>query len=373
MGRVRVLWLIKGLGPGGAEHLLVRTACVADHDRFDYDAAYLLGRKDHLVGDLEHEGVSVHWLGVRTSQDPRWLVRLWRLHQQRRYDIVHVHSPLVAGAARLALRATARSPRPRLVSTEHNVWGSHARATRWLNAATCRLDDARLAVSEQVRNSMPPPLRTGVEVVVQGLLPDQVRAAAGARDRIRAEVGAGPADVLVVTVANLRRQKGYPDLLRAARQVLDQGLPVRFVAAGQGPQERELRALHAHLGLDERFRFLGYRPDALEVLAAGDVFVLASRHEGFPIALMEALVAGLPVVITDVGGAPQALSDREALVVPPGRPDRLAGAIQRLATDSDLRARMGAAATEAGARYDIRDACRQTEKRYLELAAATAP
>src|SRR5690606_35090833 len=117
---------------------------------------------------------------------------------------------------------------------------------------------------------------------------DALRAAAD-RDGVRRELGVPDHEVLVGTVANLRPQKGYPDLLRAAATVLDQAADVAFVAVGRGPQENELAALHRSLGLGDRFTLLGYRADAARLMSGFDVFCMASHHEGLPVALMEAL------------------------------------------------------------------------------------
>ena len=84
---------------------------------------------------------------------------------------------------------------------------------------------------------------------------------------------------------------------------------MRFLAAGQGPLEADVRAAAARLGLDERFRLLGYVEDTPALLGASDVFVLASRVEGLPIALLEAMAMGLPVVATAVGGTPKVVTD----------------------------------------------------------------
>src|ERR1044072_4743246 len=103
--RIRVLWLTKGLGPGGAERLLVSFAAVADRERFDLQAAYLLPWKDHLVADLAALDVPGVCLDGRRAVDLRWLARLRDVVRNRSIDIVHMHSPLVAAMARPALRA----------------------------------------------------------------------------------------------------------------------------------------------------------------------------------------------------------------------------------------------------------------------------
>src|SRR2546423_10985023 len=92
---IRVLWLIKGLGPGGAERLLISLAKVADHTRFRYEAAYLLRSRNRLALELESLGVSVVCLDSEGTRGRLWPFRLRQLVLDRKFDIVHVHSPLV--------------------------------------------------------------------------------------------------------------------------------------------------------------------------------------------------------------------------------------------------------------------------------------
>jgi len=101
MERLRVLWLIKGLGAGGAEQLLVSMAGARDRAIAEVDVAYLLPWKDALVPALAETGVNVTCLGVTNERDPRWALGLRRLIAERQYDVVHVHSPYAAGVVRL--------------------------------------------------------------------------------------------------------------------------------------------------------------------------------------------------------------------------------------------------------------------------------
>ena len=366
-GPIRVLSLVKGLGPGGAETLLVSMARVADHDRFTYTTAYVLPWKDTLVPRLHELGVQTHCLG-RGAGDLQWPRTLRRLLVTGRFDVVHVHSPLVAGVARLVVRTLPRARRPQVVSTEHNTWSSFALPTRLINALLFGGDAQRFAVSEEVRHSIWRPLRAGVEVLVHGLVVDDAVEARGRRAATRQALGVREDDILVGTVANYRPQKGYPDLLAAAASVVERVPQARVLAVGQGPLEAEIIARHAELGLGERFSLLGYRADVMDVLSACDVFALASLHEGFPIAVMEAMAMGVPVVATSVGGVPDAVVDGvNGLIVTPGRPAELADALVRMCSDHALRARC-AAHTAAGAAYDIRAAVTVMQDAYLDVA-----
>jgi glycosyltransferase involved in cell wall biosynthesis len=158
--------------------------------------------------------------------------------------------------------------------------------------------------------------------------------------------------------------------MAAARQVIDEDHDVVFLAVGQGPLEAELRRRHAELGLGERFRLLGYRSDATRVLVASDMFALASLHEGYPLAVMEALAAGLPVVRHRCRRRSRG-DPRWGRGV--RRPQRAAGtagrAVSRLLVDGDLRGRMAAAAGVRGRAFDIRGPVARTEEIYRTAAA----
>jgi glycosyltransferase involved in cell wall biosynthesis len=368
---IRVLWLIKGLGSGGAERLVVAAARERSAD-IAARVAYVLPHKAALVADLESAGITPICLGSggRTA-DPRWALRLRRAIVADRYDIVHVHSPVPAVAARLIVRTLRHRRRPALVSTEHNVWSSHGRLTRWANRLTGRFDDVTLAVSDAVRASMPRHARRATEVVRYGVDLAAVRGASARRDAIRAELGIADDQALIVTVANLRATKGYPDLLAAARQVVDRHPDVVFAAVGQGPMEAELLDLHRKLDLGDRFRFLGFRDDAVAYSAAADVFCLASHHEGLPIALIEAMALGRAIVATRVGGNEEIVAaDESALLVAPRDPSALARALVQAVSDPVLRHRLGEAARTAADRLDVRSAIRAVEDRYRALASA---
>jgi glycosyltransferase involved in cell wall biosynthesis len=367
---MRVLWLIKGLGPGGAERLLTLAARHRD-PLISVHVVYLLPHKSALVSELRRTGVNVTCLGARRTVDARWLLRLRRVLRDERLDVVHVHSPVMALGARVALRTLPAARRPRVVTTEHNVWTSHARATRVADRLTAGLDDRHVAVSAAVRDSMPRRLRRRTEVLYHGIDVAAVEAQRGARDRMRRELGIAGGALVVGTVANLRWTKGYPDLLAAAVAVTARLPEVRFVTVGQGPQAAALEARRDELGLADRFAMLGWRDDAVAVMSAFDVFCLASLEEGLPIALVEAMTLGLPVVATTVGGVPEIVTHgREGLLVPPRRPDELAVALVRVLSDAGLRREMAAHAARRGRELGADRAVRRVEEIYRELLGA---
>jgi glycosyltransferase involved in cell wall biosynthesis len=369
--RLRVLWLIKGLGPGGAERLLVSAAGHIDRDRFDVEAAYLLPWKDHLVPELEAAGVRTTCLPAVRSWDPRWVGGLRRLLRDGRFDVVHAHLPYAAIGARAAVRWV-RPPRPAVVYTEHNTWDRYHPATRRANAATFGWNDAAIAVSEGVASSMDRPRRgwPSVQVIPNGVDVDTLRREALDRDTARKELGIPPDNPVVGTVGGLMPKKGHRVLVRAARELTDRHPDALFVIVGLPVDPEPIRREIAGAGLDDRVILAGYVPRAASLMPAFDVFCLPSLFEGMPVSLLEAMSLGIASVATSVGGVPEVVADgRDALVVQAGDPSALASALDRLLADPVLRDRLGAGASITASRFGMAGMVRRVEEVYEEAVA----
>jgi glycosyltransferase involved in cell wall biosynthesis len=363
----RILILIKGLGRGGAELLLASAAPYLDRDRFSYEVAYLLPWKDALAGELRGGGMGVHCLDG--GRGISWMGRLRRLVMRNRIDLVHAHSPYPAVVARAILaRGGAR-----LVYTEHNVWESYHPITRAANMLTFGQNDHVFAVSREVLASIrfPAFLRPRrlppTETLYYGLDPAAV-AGWGSPAGVREELGVPAGAPTVCMVGNFRPDKGHGYLLEAVVQVRRSFPEVRFVLVGLGPREKEIRGRSRRMGLDSTVVFAGFREDAPRIAAACDVFVLPSLREGLPVALLEAMTLGRPLVATRVGGVPEVVEDgRQGILVPPAQPAALARALVSLLGDPSLRQRLGAAARERAAEFDIRRSVRRMEDVYEGL------
>jgi glycosyltransferase involved in cell wall biosynthesis len=362
----RVLWLAKGLGPGGMERLLETHARVGDRERFEYFAAYLLERPHSVIGALEALGVTCTQLGNGRALNLGWVGELRAFVRRHRIDLVHIHSPMVAAVARPGLRSMRH--RPAIVYTEHNSWDSYSLPTRVANALTYPLDDAHLAVSAAAARSAIGPLRRRVEVLTHGIDIESVASHRAQRDAKRTELVIEPDIFVVITVANLRHEKAYDVLLDAAQQARAKLPDLLFLSVGQGPLASEMEERRVRLGLGDGFRFLGFRDDVHDLLAAADIFCLASRHEGLPVALMEAYALGLPVVVTRVGGLPDVVEDgRSGVLVAPEDPAALADAIVAVAADGDRRSELGRRASELARQFDSRVPVRRLEAVYEEV------
>jgi glycosyltransferase involved in cell wall biosynthesis len=189
-----------------------------------------------------------------------------------------------------------------------------------------------------------------------------------AREEVRASL-AIPGDApTFVTVGRLQPQKDSKSLIEAFASERLRLLGAHLLLAGDGELRRGLEGQASALGIGERVHFLGVRADIPRVLAAADVFVLASRYEGNPLTVMEAMAAGKPVLATAVGCVPELVSDCAGLLVAPGDGPALEAAMVDLASDlTRARARGEAAALVARSRFDASVMASAYEKLYAEV------
>lgn len=281
-----------------------------------------------------------------------------RAVRERRPAILHAHLR-TPWSCQYALLAGVVTPGVRTIATEHLPLASSVALQRWLKRGLVSRLDAHVAVGEEAARLVErhAGLRSGsVRVIPNGVpAPEGLPA--------RPEHG-GPA--IVGSLGRLEAQKGYDVLVRALP-----ALPgVAAVLVGDGSERVALERLAGELGVSDRLRITGWLEEGRAELAAFDVFVLPSRYEGLPLAVLEAMLAGVPVVASDVGSVRDAIRDgHTGLLVPPGDATRLAGAIRR-ALEPELGKRLGAAArAQALDRFTVERMVRAYEELYEEVLA----
>jgi glycosyltransferase involved in cell wall biosynthesis len=184
-------------------------------------------------------------------------------------------------------------------------------------------------------------LRAGAVRTVHNGVPVPV----GDRARVRAEIGVGDDDILLLAVGSLVPRKGHAVLLDALAAMPASVNRWRLVIAGQGVERPRLEEQVRALGLTDRVHLVGQRLDIADWYVGSDVFVMPSLWEGLPLALLEAMFAGSAIVASRTSGIPEAIDDRvEGLLLPPGDAGALSKALAAVLCDGDLRAQLGAAA-----------------------------
>jgi len=277
----------------------------------------------------------------------RGLFRLYRLLLREKFTVVETfthHANLlglpIAWAANVPLR----------IATHH---GGAEGFPGWVNRIHQQIINTGIAtrmvaVSEHVRQQALARERisadrifvipNGIEVNSETLLNHHERR------KIRLALGIEPNDFLVLTVGRLQEPKGHIFLLEAIPAVLESFPNTVFAFAGEGRLRKDLESKARSQGITAAVHFLGNRPDIPSLLGISDCFVLPSIWEGLPIALLEAMAAGLPVVATKVGGIEEVITDSyDGLLVEPANPIALSRAIIQLLSDEELRNRLGSA------------------------------
>ena len=292
---------------------------------------------------------------VRRPRRPTDVTSLWahaRTLRRLRPDVVHLNlaSPW---SCQHALVAAAAVPRARVVAVYQLAVPPFNRRQRWLKRLTSYRVSAHVAVGVAAARE--------VEAAV-GLRRDTVSTIYNAvPDRPPAPSRSAHETATVVAVGRLERQKGF-DVLVDAFARLPEG---RLLLVGDGSERAALEQQVALLGLEHRVRLTGWIEDPRALLDEADVFALPSRFEGFPLAVVEAMLAGLPLVAADVGSVREAVVEGETgVLVKPDDAAGLAAALQRLLADEAERARLGRAARERALERFVAD---RMAKAYVDL------
>lgn len=366
---VKVLYLIWSLGLGGAEQVVLRLAAGLDRRRFE-PMICCLNEPGPFAPDATRHGIRVVALGKRGPLDLAIVGRLIRLMRAQRVAVVHTH----LWGANFWGRIAARFARvPVIIAHEHGMqpWrGSfHFLADRWL----ARLTDRIIFVSHHVRELYVQ--RSGADALKCRVISNGVSSDGLKTDRqiLRQELGWGPADRVVLSIGRLSPEKGYDDLLRAFAAAK---LPsAHLVLVGGGPEHEALHALHRELGLNGRVTFAGVQHEVARWLAAADLYVQPSRREGLPLALLEAMAAGVPVIATSVGDVGHLITDgQDGHLVPSNDPTALAAKLSAVLRALDRQQPLIEAAKRmVHAKYSERQMVHAVESMYDELLGMKSP
>jgi glycosyltransferase involved in cell wall biosynthesis len=374
--RARILHVITRLELGGAQH---NTLYTVEHlDRGQFQAGLAWGPGDRLddvaarIDGVERFEVAELVRPVRPLNDLKALARLRAVIREFAPQLVHTHS----SKAGIVGRAAARLERvPAVVHSIHGfgftpLQAAPVRALFVLaERIAARWTDHFVAVSDANRQLG---LDLGlfdaqsVSVIRSGIALDRFAGADGGQVRRQLDL---PEDARIVCqVGNFKPQKAPLDFVRVAAAVLRELPQTWFVMPGEGPLRAAAESLAVELGVAERIVFCGWWDDVPGLLAASQVSVLTSRHEGLPRAVVESLAAGVPVVATAVDGVVEVVRHGvNGFLAAAGDVPSLARGVCQLLGSSELRQEMAAAARGGLDEYDIDLMVRQQEELYRWL------
>lgn len=361
-GVLSVAHVLPSFGLGGQERVALRLAIeqlAAGHRPIAVGLAP--APEGVMAGEFRSAGIPALTVAKQgKGLDPRVSPGLHRVFVDHGINVVHAHNPqsliYAAAAGKAATAAVIYTCHGESANRAGPLWLTRL-ASLWLDAyvgVSVRIT-ARARQFAECAPSKLHVIENGVDLMA--FHPD-----AQARQAVRAELGIPAGAWVVGTVGRLAVEKNPALLLRAAGPLLNDDFHLMF--AGDGPELRNLRGQAMRDPSGAFVHILGARPDVPRVLAACDVFALSSRTEGLPLALLEAMAAGLPVVATAVGGIPDVVRDGvSALLVSPGDEEGLHEALHRLYDDRTLAVAMGQCARQRSADFSASS----MSQRYLDL------
>ena len=344
---LRILHLITSLARGGAQSHLLELMKGQQRQGHQLELAYF--KDQEMVPDFRAVTPFPNFLGMETTASAALLGRLWGLISAFKPDVLHTH--LLKADAYGAVAGRFGAARVTIASKHNDEAALRrpwvARLHGWLS----RWDDRVIVLSEHVGHyvvdvgRVPP---DKIRLIYYGIDMNRPLALSDGQVReIRRELDLPLSGPFILSVGRLDPQKGHPYLIEAMRRVLQEVPDARLVIVGgaqQGSQEyvAELRAMAAAPDLAGKVIFAGQRTDVPRLMAACDIFALASLWEGFGLVFAEAMAASKPVVATNVSGIPEVVLDGETgILVPPEEADTLAVALVRLCQDPAERRRLG--------------------------------
>jgi len=340
---------------------------------YEVHVATKLGNREQEFDDI---GVIKHNIDFsRSPYSPKVfksLQQMEKLLKEIRFSLVHVHTPVAAFVTRLASQLTNTHP---VLYTAHGFhfykggplknwllyYNMEKLAAHWTDGLiTINEEDYKAAQEFKLRRNGKVFFVPGVGVDIVGL---EQRIASMDRSEKRKELGLSVDTTVAITVGELNANKNHIQALKALSKLNKTNF--HYLIVGNGESEQKLKKAVNELMLQGKVSFLGFRRDVLELLVASDVFILTSRREGLPKAVMEAMAAGLPIIATDVRGNRDLVKSGEnGYLVPIDDVEQTAIAIKRLIDSEDLRRSMGEKSKELVKQYDLQRVLEEMEEIY---------
>lgn len=351
---VSVLYVINGLGTGGAERSLLELVPALQVRAVSVSIATLYRRDVGVEAHFRSQGWAVHNVGGERLIPDR-LTGLRRLIRSERPDIVHTSIFEADVLGRLGAIGTGTRVLTSLVNTSYDpirLRDSHVRrnrlaAARLIDGWTARhLTHHFHAISHAVKEASVAALGISphqVTVIPRGRDPERLGARHHSRrERVRRSLGVADDATVILNVGRQEYQKGQEHLLEAMAELHHRPNVVLLIAGRDGAATSTLQRRKAALGLNGRVRFLGHRDDVPDLLAAADIFAFPSLYEGQGGAVLEAMAMSVPVIASDIPALREVVeSGVTGLLVPRGDAKQLVAAISSLLDDDRYRATMG--------------------------------
>ncbi|MCH7679176.1 glycosyltransferase [candidate division KSB1 bacterium] len=378
--KINLLHIVNGFAIGGGELKLLELVKNLVEKRADKYTVTVcsVGQGGTLQPEFERLGIKVFVIEKKHKFDISQVFKVCRIIKQEQIDLVQTTLFYADVIGALAAKLTGVDAVISWDTVSHPPDSHETRLRHKLSYQLCmRFVKRIVAVSEGVKKYLVEDRKIASKKIViihYGIDLSLFKSRNGFLDkRKRSELGLPDHKIVIGTVARLEIQKGHRYLIAAAPEIINKFSNVVFVFAGDGTLRQELETQVNELGLQENFRFLGFRKDVKELLFAFDVFVLPSLFEGLPNVILEAMASGRPIVATAVDGTPELIEHNETgLLVPPKSPHALQEQILNLLENEEKGSKLGRQAKEmAKQKFSFDQQFRKFEEVYDATLAST--
>lgn len=345
MERIKVAMILPYFGTGGAEKMAAQLVAGVDCEKYNVEVFCVYGAPlgNHLEQMVKDNGVRIHFIGKKLGFSVSAMVKLFRALEAFHPHIVHTH--LYACLYAFPWPLLRRKPHLHTFHA-HPALENRRLLRRIISKILIKLKVMMpVSISHQNQKLLCEYYGlsdTRIPVVYN---PVEISKFYSLKERTHG-------DFIFITAGRFSVEKNQKMMLRAFAAFLEKGHDARLIMLGKGEEEENLRTLARELGISGRIDFAGFVVNVEDYLANSDVFLLSSDYEALPLAVLEAMAAGLPIVATDVGGVRDIVTDN-GILIPAGDTSAMVQAMEELYLRKDVLDRMAAASKQNAGAYDV--------------------
>lgn len=382
MNPMKIAYIFTSIDFGGSEKVSLTFLKKVDRNKFHISPVLLVRpweQENFFIQELKKEDYQLYKIPVAIKprskgRDYFRLLRCYRMIysflRKGSFDLVHTHgyfADIIGIPAAKILGIPVISTCHGFVSIDRNL-----KLYNLFDRVALRFAKKIIAVSDSIKNDLG---KRGIRktriVTIQNAVNGSSCTESSSQRRLerRHNLGLSDHDFVVGYVGRLSEEKGVQYLIKAASHLNESDVPVKILIIGEGPQRKELEDLAKKANIGNNVIFAGFQSEIEKWLSAMDIFVLPSLTEGTPMSLLEAMAYGMPVVASAVGGVPQVIdSEKNGILVPPGKPQDIKDAIRLLYLNENLRKSFSREARQKiKSKYNIEDWTKKIEDEYLNM------
>ncbi len=378
---IKIAYIVTPIEFGGAEKVNLTFLRNVDRTRFEIQLIVLIRpweKNNFVINELEKEKYIIRKIPVamrprNSGRDYIRIIRCFRMLYSiltsNSFDLVHSHgyfADIIGIPAARVLKIPHISTCHGFISNDRNLVLYNR-----LDQIALRFSDKIIAVSEQIKNDLE---RSGIRrskiTVIQNAVQTTHKTENYEENRRkkRLDLTIKDEEFIVGYVGRLSDEKGAQYLIEAGMLLMETGMPCKILIIGDGPKRKELEDMVKMKGLEDNIIFTGFQTNIEEWMPVLDIFILPSLTEGTPMALLEAMAFGLPVVASDVGGIPEIIDSGEnGILVPAANPDKIKEAISTICKDNCFRTKLSEMAKKTiRSKFNINEWINKIESVYIE-------